>query len=234
MATLRDLATDALLDLGVLSAGEVGDAGDYASALRAINRLLDQWAGERLQIYTITATTWSIVGSTQSYDIGAGQAINRARPMFVDHVSYRDSSGNEFPLSRFTEDGWAAVTAKTTTSTVPDSYYYNPTYPYSRVTLYPVPTTSVTGVLYAPTAVAEFSSINDAILLPPGYRRMLVKNLAVELAPSYQRQIHPEISAAASQSKTIVKRNNWRPSEMSFDALALVGGGGGYDIETDC
>ena len=59
MATLRDLETDALLDLGVLAEGETATAAQLEDARRAINRLIDQWAAERLTIDTVPATTWA-------------------------------------------------------------------------------------------------------------------------------------------------------------------------------
>jgi hypothetical protein len=90
-------------------------------------------------------------------------------------------------------------------------------------------------VLYAPAAVSEFAGLSTAISLPPGYRRMLVKNLAVDLAPSYEKEVSSALYEAAVEAKAVVKRANRRLVDMCFDPGALVQGGGGltYDIYTD-
>ncbi|HET8644058.1 MAG TPA: hypothetical protein VFO85_01140, partial [Vicinamibacteria bacterium] len=87
------------------------------------------------------------------------------------------------------------------------------------------------GVIYTPTQISRFASLDALVSLPPGYEEMLVSNLAVRLCPSYSRSASPELRAAAVQSKAICKRSNYRPEEMSFGADALIGNqGGGYSI----
>ena len=231
MATFRDLAADALLDLGVLAAGETPTADDLNNCLRAMNRLIDQWAAERLQIYSPSVeTTWAIVSGTQTYTVGTGGTVNVMRPVFLNDVRFRNTAitpAVEFKMSGLTDEEWIGIPIKTLTSTLPVSYYYNPTYPLGTLKLYPVPTqTSLTGVLYAPQAITEITNVSTALSLPPGYRRMIVKNLAVELAPSYQRQVQAELASGADQSKRVVKNANTRLSELHFDSAALVGGVG--------
>jgi hypothetical protein len=240
VASFRDLAADALLDLGVLAAGETPTADDMTNALRAMNRLIDQWAAERLQIYSPSVeTTWNIVPGTQTYTVGAGGTVNVARPVFLNDVRFRNTATSpvvEFAMRRLSDEEWINIPIKTLTSTLPVEYYYTPTYPLGTLRLYPVPTmTTLTGVLYAPEAVSEIANITTTITLPPGYRRMIVKNLAVEMAPSYQRDVQREIASAADQSKRVVKNANTRLMDMHFDSAALVSGsqGGGYYIRTD-
>lgn len=229
MATFRDLANDALLDLGVLAAGEVGSNDDLTNALRAMNRLIDQWAAERLTIYTVTATQCTLVDGTQTYTVGAGGDFNVPRPTYIDHVTFKYTPAGgtfpiELPLSKFTDDEWAAQTIKTLTSTLPRGVYYNPTYPLGTIKFWPIPTSppaTLYATLYAPEQVGEFTDLNTVVSLPPGYRRFIVKNLAVELAPSYQRNVAPEIMMAASESKQAVKVSNVHMRELVLDTSAF-------------
>ena len=134
-----------------------------------------------------------------------------------------------------TDDEWARTTLKTLQSTLPQQFYYNPTFPLGTLTLWPVPVSPpapLTGVLYAPEQIGEFTALNTVIDLPPGYRRMIVKGLAVELAASYQRNLAPELVQAAIDSEYIVKRSNVRLNEMSFDSSVLDGGSHGYYIRS--
>ncbi len=227
--TFQDLAIDALTDLGVLAAGEPAETDDLLTALRAMNRLIDQWAAERLNIYTVTETTWSIVSGTQTYTVGSGGVVNIPRPTYINKINYRYTpTGStvqiDFPMSKFTDDEWASQTLKLLQSTLPRAFYYNPTYPLGTLTLWPIPVSPpapLTGVLYAPQQVGEFTALSTLVDLPPGYRRMIVKGLAVELAAAYQRNLPDELRQHAEEAKSVVKRSNLHLMDMSFDNAVL-------------
>lgn len=236
MAVASDIIAAALREIGILAAGETPSADDATDGLVSLNRLLDQFAAERLQIFTTTRTTWTIAASDGSYTIGSTGDVVVSRPVFIDHVNFLDTStdpDSEYPLSRLTEDAYAGIVAKALTSTYPDSYYYNPTYPLGALTLFPTPTSAtLTGVLYAPAAVAQFAALTTSVSLPPGYERMLVKNLAVDMLPSYERQPDPLLVTQAREATAVVKRANRRLMDLSFDPGALIGSpaGGRYNI----
>ena len=235
MATVRDIATRSLKEIGVLAASETPTAEEGADALSTLNDLVNQWAAERLQIYTVTRTEWTITPSDGSYTVGTGGDVNVLRPVSVNEVRLMDTTPApdiEYPLTKLTEDGYAAIPQKAMTSVWPTSWYYNPTYPLATLIVWPVPTASgLKGVMYAPQAVASFADINATIDLPPGYLRMIVKNLAVEMAPMYGRQADGNLVAQAREAKEVVKRANRRLSDLSVDA-AVVQGGRWFDFHT--
>ncbi len=238
MAVVLDVIKQALKDLGVLAAGEVPTSEESEDARVALNNLLDEWATERLQIYTTTRTTWTIVASTATYTVGSGGTVPIARPTFIDSIGYIDTTPTpdlELPLHMLTDAEYRALPQKPLTSTLPVSWYYEPTYPLGTLSLFPVPTsTTLLGAIYAPTAVTSFAALTTSVALPPGYARMLAKNLAVELAPSYERMINPGLLNAAMESKASVKRSNERVKLLCFPADALIGGSAGrYDINSD-
>lgn len=236
MATLLDLITDALSELGVLAAGQTPNASDSALALRKTNDLVDQWKAERLSIYTITRTLKTITASDGEYTVGSGADINIARPVYIEQINLVDTTpdpDNESPLHKLTEAEYAGVVAKALTASLPDSWYYNPTFPTGTLSLFPVPTLSTLQLaLYVPTAVSEFSATSDPVSLPPGWKRMIVKNLALELAPSFKAPVTRELVEQAREAKAVVKRSNVRLNEIEFPADALIGGGSSsYDIK---
>jgi len=61
---------------------------------------------------------------------------------------------------------------------------------------------------------------------------MLVANLAVELAPSYQLTASQNIIRIAEEAKRALQGTNYRPLTMQTDA-ALMGNGGKYSIWSD-
>lgn len=239
MAEARDIVGDALRELGVLGAGEVLSDDEAVNGLAVLNRMVDGLAAERLAIFKVVRTLWTIVSGTQDYTVGTGGTVNVARPVYLDGVGLVDTGptpDSEIPLTDYTEAGWAGVAQKALTGTRPSHYYYTPTFPTGTLSLWPIPTDSgLQGALYAPQAVAEFASLDTTISLPPGYRRMLVTNLAIDLAPSYERPASEELRRNAAHSKGVVKRGNIRLADMSIDpgALGQAAAGGAYDINTD-
>lgn len=240
MATVSDLVTAALQRLGVLDATETVSSDDSAYALSTLNLWIDQLATQRLAIFTITRSTWTISANDGSYTVGSGGDVNITRPVYVESVAYRDTALTtpiEVPLIPLTDDAYALITTKTQTSNYPSSYYYNPTYGSTArgtLELYPVPTSStLQGVIYTPTAVSEFAALTTTVSLPPGYRQMIVTNLALQMAPAYKVRDTRTLETQAKEALGWVKRANQRMLDMWIDSGALGDGGrrpGTYSI----
>ena len=228
--TVKTVCQDALRELGVLDAVEPGTAADIEAAFHRFNRLIDQWAAERLLIFTVTRTTWSFVASQASYTVGSGGDIDIVRPEYVNQVHYEDTSATipvEIEMNPLTEDAWSLVPQHTLTSSLPTSWYYNSNFASGLATLYfwPIPTNStLRGVMYHWTAVPEFTALSDTVALPPGYRRMMETNLALECAPIFGVQPSPVLMKNAVDSLAVVKRKNKRLMDLTIDAGALVQG----------
>lgn len=239
--TVRDLATQALREINVVAARETPSAADAEDARVALNDILDQYAAERLAIFTITRSTAAVGGSNQTFIIGVGGTITRQPPVWIDHINALDTSVTpniEYPMTELTDDAYAEYRQKGMTTSGFPQYWYQRRELIAvagalrlMVTVFPLPTNNYTVVVYAPEAVTVFNSLSDDLILPPGYKRMLVTNLAVELARQHSRNVTPELMQAATQSKAVVKAANQTLSDMSFDG-ALMGNGGGWDIRT--
>jgi hypothetical protein len=240
MATIGDLARDAMYEIGVLAAGETPSADDADLCLRAINRLVDQWSAERLLIYELVRTPFTITANDGTYTIGlSGADIVLPWPTTIDHVSIADTSATtpqEITLSPLNPETWAALPAKTLTSLYPGQWFVEKTYPTASLKLYPVPTSgTLTGYLYTMDPQQEFANLNRSVALPPGYRRLIVKSLACEIAPAFDRESKvPLLMEQAEDAKRIVKASNATPKYLGMDPGAVGRGWGGhYDIYTD-
>jgi len=235
MATVSDLVHASLREIGVLAAGQVATADDAQVTLDALGRLQDKWNIERLYTYTVTRTTFTITQAA-SFTIGSGATINTPRPDFIDDVRLVDTSPDpdiEIPLYRLYERDYREIPDKALTAALPSSWYYSATYPTGTLYLFPIPTQSLLqGAVYAATPVTKYTSLATAVSLPPGYEELIVSNLAVRIAPTFEKAVSPSLADAARTSMAAAKRINRRPARMRFEAAALVQRGG-YNILTD-
>lgn len=239
--TFRDIINDALRELGVLSVDQsTADTADANFGLRKLNGLLDQWKAEQRMIYYHKRTIWTITSGTGSYTVGTGGTINVDRPAKIDRVTYLDTSvtpNQERQLGMLFEPMWQRIMFKDQQSVLPTYWYYDNNYSSGLGTIYlwPVPTsTTITGVLYAALPIGRVTSLSETFDLPPGYERMIVTNLAVEMAPGFGRVVDNTLAMRAEKSMRVVQRSNKRLAELSIDPAWLIGASTGtYDINTD-
>jgi hypothetical protein len=226
MATVVDLVTESLGELIVLSSGETPSAGDALKGLTALNRMVNAWKAEKVFIFNNTATTKVVTSGVGTYTVGIGGDLAVLRPLHLTSVNISDAVTTppyEMSLRMMTDQDWAEVRIKTQTAYRPQACYYNLTYPLATLYLWPIPTSATLSiVLYAPEAVAEFAGLSTVVSLPPGFERMIVKNLALELAPSFGATPSPQLERQAQDALAVVLRSNKNLEEQRFDPGALM------------
>jgi hypothetical protein len=237
MSTVQTLILNPALRMAnIIGAEETPTNAEAQDALRTLNRLIDQWAAERLKIPFVTSTTFTLAASTTSFTVGSGGDINITRPAYIDRVQYRDSSNYDTDLKMLTQQAWMAISDKTQTATRPSYAYYEPTYASALGTLYlwPIADTAATGVVWHPTAIAEFATTTTTLAVPLGYENFMVTQLAKKLSAAYGRQLSPLAMEDAMEADRAIRRLNLRMQDLRIDAGALVGrGSGSYSIYTD-
>lgn len=222
--TVRDIGTEALGEIEVVGESNDPTSGQLALCLRKLNDLLDQWRAESLAIPIVTRYTVAIVANQTSYTVGTTGNIAIPRPglaqlVKVAIVDTAPAPDLEISLGELlTEKEYQEIAQKAQTDVNPQRVYYSPTYPTGTLIPWPIPTsTTLLWAVYYRAAIQEFASINVDVDLPAGYRRMLVKNLALELCPSFGiKQPSPLLVDQARDSKAAVKRSNYRDSALVF------------------
>src|SRR4051812_10002592 len=68
--TSRDLITDAMMEIGVLAAGELPDPTDAAWGVRKLNRVLGQFRTQRLYVPSFTFAQFTLTPNHQPHTIG--------------------------------------------------------------------------------------------------------------------------------------------------------------------
>ena len=223
MTQVRDMLTDALLQLGVFDPSEAIDASAANSALRELNRMLSSWANEDLMIPTKDRLTFNLVGGQQAYTIGVGGNFNTpyaVRPGQIDLVSVV-VNGVEIPIDTLNDEEWRDITVKTTPSTFPLQVWANGNYPLDVLYFWPVPTAPNQLIMTVWGQIVAFTTINQTVTLPAGYEDAIVPNLAVRMAPSYGVNPSPVTVSLAQSTKRRIKEMNFEPTYRTVDGALL-------------
>lgn len=221
MATVRDLIEGALRLIGIGVENEALTAYQYKISLSALNGMLDDWATQKLLVYTINRDVFALTPNKASYTLGTGGDFNVVRPTWIENASILLTANNpqyEMTISMLRDEEWREIGIKALTTTYPTYIYDQCDYPLRTIYVWPIPTVQCSLVLYLPGVLSEFSSINNVVQLPKGYERALRYNLAVELAPEYGLEASPTTMRIAANAKKNLRERNWQPMEMICDS----------------
>lgn len=233
--TVRDLITGSFRLLGVLASGEQPAANEMQDAFASLNSMLDSWKLERLMVYAILPQTFSLVAGKKTYTIGTGGDFDTDWPTRIEKIQLNYNTGGvpiNLPIEILNLDQYQQFTVPDTTSTIPQWMYPDDAYPLRSLSFYPVPSIVNTVDIFTWGLINGFASIDDDIVLPPGYELALKSNLALQIAPEFGiQQINPITAAMAADSRAKIKSFNMKPLFMEVDS-ALTSRGGYFDWRT--
>ena len=232
MASAQTIINRALRLLGAIGAGESPTTDESNDGLTALNAMIESWQTERLIVYAMVDTAFTLTPSDNSYTVGpAGNFALTPRPSKIEDI-YISDSGTDYPIEMIDFARWDAIASKTSTSNIPEFAYYEPTLTTGTLKLWPVPSAANSLHIVTWTPVSTLAALATTVTLPQGYERALAYNLAVEIAPEYQIQPSPDVYRIAVESLANIKRANIRPT-TSYTELALLTGYRKSNIESD-
>jgi hypothetical protein len=225
MPSANDFAASALKLLGVIDPTEDPSAEDGETAFDVLNRWIDGLGTQRHTIYFLQRTAHTLVSGTASYTIGINGTINIARPLWIDHANLILDTGaatpRESPIRVLQDDEYANWPQKTFQSSYAGAIWYDHNWSSGLGRIYPLPIPNVGTtqlVIYTPTALTEFADQSTIYTFPPGYRRAIVYNLAMELSAHYPGATPPQtLPMLAETSLANIKKGNVRPSSVVID-----------------
>lgn len=233
MATPNTMITRAMRLARVIGRGETLDADEASDGLVALNAMLDSWQTERLFVYQIQedSFTWS---ATQSRTVGATGNFVMSLPARIDESSYFQISGVDYPVDFITQEQWASIPSKTTTSTLPSAIYVEYGVATHTLYAYPTPSSSITFKLRSWQLLQSFSDLTTALSLPIGYQRAIEYSLAEEFAPEFGKEVSPKVQQIAFKARRNIKRVNAPMMVMATEVAYLSSSraGAGYNIYT--
>jgi hypothetical protein len=205
---------------------------EMADGLDALNALVDSWNIDPLTIWANQDLTLPLIQNQITTTIGIDPTgvltadYNYPRPDKITNANIitQVNSGQPVrtPLALLTTDGWANIQVQQTASQIPQALYDDYAYPLSNLSLWPYPNGPGSLELFVWQSISQFASPSDNFLCPPGYRRALEFNLAVELHPRYpQFAMDPMVAMVAREAKADVEAHNSVLPVMSCDPALL-------------
>lgn len=231
MATWLDLLNQSLILCSMRASGEAVDAALIQDTLATARQMLSAWQLDSLLVYQIARQVVTITTS-QTYTVGVGGTINIPRPVRLYAVNWRDESQTpalELPLDPLGDQAYQDLRVRETVASMPTRFYYDHAYPLATLFLWPKPTLTKKLVLFPWKQVDANIALSDTVTLPPGYERMIVYNLALELSAQPGAKLSPVAVKLAEESKARIAAMNAAPPILSLPP-GLFGGSGRFNF----
>lgn len=223
MATARDIVKASLRKIAVLGYGSTLSDDEAQDGLDALNAMVASWSVDDAIIYTESTYGESWSAGVTSKTIGSGGDIDTIRPTSIIAATY-SISNNEYGLSIEGEAERAKIFDLTIQGT-PSTLYYNANFPLATIYLWRVPNQAGTLKLYYRIPLTSFSTLDSNFAFPPEYEEALIYNLAVRLAPEYEKEPSNTVTDLANKGLARVKNQNVKNDDVValMDDALLVG-----------
>ncbi len=230
MADALTIIKDAMQDLGVLASGGTPTCNDQTDVLRKLNDMLDSWSTSSILVPFRTQISHVLTGA-QSYTIGSGGDINTTRPTYIDSA-YVNHQGIDYPV-RVGRDRaeYDRIEDKSITG-IPRIVYYEPSLPLGTLFIWYVGDASYTLKLNTRGQLTQFPDTSTDVDIAPGYKRAIVSNLAIEIAPMFEVSATAELVKKANESMAMIKRLNRQAPVMQYDS-SIPTRNNNYNINSD-
>jgi len=224
-----------LRKVGVLEIGATTSSEKRTAGLEALQSMLRSWGALSQNVFAAITESTTLEVDTEVYTWGSGGDISTLRPNHVTGAYILDSSGVSHPMGLISGAKYRNIPIKTI-SARPYSLFFDPLYPLAYVYLYPVPNTAETLYLtsFKPfTETGSFALSTDTLIFPGYYEEAIIYNLAIRLAPEYEKPVSVDVALIAKESLNILNILNLSNQIESVGINIPVNSFGHYSINTD-
>lgn len=241
MDTVGGIVRSALRKAGVLAAGEPLSPDDGGDALEAFVLMVDGWTNESLLIPVLSTLEVPLIPGQSEYTFGEvtgtppNNHVQTPRPERIITAFIRDRYNTDYIQEIIDTETFARISRKGNESR-PSRFYYRKSWPLNTIFFESTPYADEVlhlEVIQPLSGVLPAASLQEVISLPPGYKRALIYNLAIEISDEYGKAVTPATATIAAESKKWLKRNNYRTLVLGMDRAAVTNrkGLGTYIIE---
>lgn len=154
------------------------------------------------------------------------------RPLRLNSAFVRivNSTGSlDYPVAVLNVEDWSLIGQKNLSGPWPRAVYYQPTMPVGVLNYWADPASGEMH-LFCDTLLSRFSTLNDTIVLPPGYEAAMRWGLAELLMPVFpvasgaSGEMRAKVPEFAQQGRAMIKRTNMQPQQTAkFDPMLNAG-----------
>ena len=220
MATVQNIIDRAMRLIGNLEPGTSATTAESNDAFTALNSLITTWRNESLMCYAMQDQSIPIIAGNSSVTIGPTGTLVTIRPADIE-TAYVAVGTLSYPVQVWSAEQFSGIAIKTQANSWPYVLWYAPTMNDGTIYIWPVANASSTLHVITRTPVLEFIALTDIIALPPGWENALAHNLAVMIAPEYERQANETVINMARETLKLLKRTNNVTPVVSFDGSLL-------------
>jgi hypothetical protein len=221
VATASSIIIRGLQLIGDKVVGDTLTTPEQTTYLAVLNSLLDSLRIDKLMVFRIIESAFTLTTTARTYTIGTGGNFNIERPDRLEDTSFILYQSAEYFVQLVDE---ATFTAQQTTgqTQMPRRFYYDRAFPLGNIYFDFIPDKAYDFHLKSWSALQQFATINDVMTLPAGYQRMLESNFAMEVAPGYM-SASPELVKIAKESKAKIMAANTRTTYLTLDPSVTQG-----------
>ena len=229
--TIRQVCQDAAQEIGVYAQSENLNAGDAASLLGLLRRLLNAWNADRRAVYATRFDEFTLIPNLSPTQIGPGADFNMTqRPVSIDgaNLILNTSVPNvNTPITIRDAAWWLKQTVPDLTSTFPTDLYYQPDWPNGKLYFWPVPGTAYDVQLMSRVLLSDAVVLGDTFTLPPGYQNAITLTLAEMALRPFGRPPDATLSRDASVARAAMFDNNITPVRIKTKDAGMTPGPAG-------
>lgn len=240
----------ALRKAGVtLAPGRGPSQEQIQEAIGEQNRMIGGWNCNPLNIFTTSIDRYTTIANQQDHTIGRDPTgtytadFNGPRPQEIVRANLLLPNADESidkvrrKLEVWDDRQWAARQYQAV-YTYPEGLYYDGgcdgVTGFAKIYFFPIPDSALEVELYTWQTIPTFTSMDDAVILPPGYEDAIVNNLAVRLASMpwpVQVGMNRQVAVDAVRSLTLIQSLNATAPRLHSDR-AMTGGPGFFNWRT--
>lgn len=189
--TQTEVIYEALQIIGVYDPEETIESADFNTCSRSLNMMLKTWAADGVKLWKRKTATLTLVVDQKSYTLGPGGDLVINKPLRIIEAR-RVENDIDTPLMPISWQEYTDLSSKSTAS-IPTQYHYQPGTSTGTFYIWPVADSSaasnITIELTYFSYLEDMDSINDDFDLPSEWLETIAFNLAVRVAPKFQRPL---------------------------------------------
>lgn len=242
--TTRDLITRSFRFVHITGDGEDPTDTEATTGLEVLNELIELTAIDKLLSFFQAEIVIPMVPNKFEYTIGPTSTspdVVAPRPVEIISGFSRRMTGSpqpvDLPIFIAAKQDYDAIQSKfIAIAGWEQAVYYEASYPKGKLVFYMVPLDNATEAhLTVSAQLTPFLSLDDEVILPPGYNQWLRYTLGKHLAPEFGMTFTQQMSELQMSAQGSLKANNAKPMPVSRTGLTGLGQSisGGYNVYSD-